>query len=124
MPTQVRTFLSAVLGVAFFVLQAEAADESANYVVRRWQTEDGLPQNAVTSVAQTRDGYIWVGTYSGLARFDGEHFKIFNAANTKDTLVQALCQLIRTGPGISSIRVTDSSANGVYIDDALIYRTT
>ena len=47
-----------------------------------------------------------------------------NAANTRDILVEALCKLVRTGPGISSIRVTDSSANGVYIDDALIYRTT
>jgi signal transduction histidine kinase/ligand-binding sensor domain-containing protein len=58
------------------------AVEPLNYVTRRWQTEDGLPQNAVTSITQTRDGYMWVGTYSGLARFDGLRFKIFNAANT------------------------------------------
>ena len=82
MSARIPFLIAAALGAAFLVYKAEAADEPANYVVRRWQTEDGLPQNAVTSVAQTRDGYIWVGTYSGLARFDGEHFKIFNAANT------------------------------------------
>lgn len=52
------------------------------YVIRTWRTDDGLPQNAVTSVLQTKDGYIWVGTYSGLARFDGVHFTVFNSGNT------------------------------------------
>ena len=41
-----------------------------NYFIRAWQTENGLPQNSVTAVVQTRDGYLWLGTYSGLARFD------------------------------------------------------
>lgn len=44
-----------------------------------WQVEDGLPQNSVTSIAQTRDGYLWLGTYGGLARFDGVRFKTFTA---------------------------------------------
>jgi signal transduction histidine kinase len=51
------------------------------YVIRTWRTDDGLPQNAVTSVVQTQDGYVWVGTYSGLARFDGVHFHVFNSGN-------------------------------------------
>jgi signal transduction histidine kinase/ligand-binding sensor domain-containing protein len=53
-----------------------------SYVVRGWRTDDGLPQNAVTAVLQTGDGYIWVGTYSGLARFDGMRFTVFNGGNT------------------------------------------
>ncbi len=52
------------------------------YAVRIWQTDDGLPQNMVTSAAQTRDGYIWFGTYSGLARFDGDRFQVFDPSNT------------------------------------------
>jgi ligand-binding sensor domain-containing protein/signal transduction histidine kinase len=61
-----------------------AAAEAAlpDYMVRIWGTDDGLPQNAVTAVVQTRDGYIWVGTYSGLARFDGVRFTTFNNGNT------------------------------------------
>ncbi|MGD0816079.1 MAG: two-component regulator propeller domain-containing protein [Verrucomicrobiota bacterium] len=53
-----------------------------SYISRTWRTDDGLPQDAVTSVVQTKDGYIWVGTYSGLARFDGVHFQVFNGGNT------------------------------------------
>jgi signal transduction histidine kinase/ligand-binding sensor domain-containing protein len=52
------------------------------HTLRVWQTEDGLPQNLVTSAVQTRDGYLWFGTFSGLARFDGERFQVFDSVNT------------------------------------------
>ena len=55
-----------------------------NYFTRTWQVEQGLPQNKVTSVVQTRDGYLWVGTYNGLARFDGIHFTVFDDNNTPE----------------------------------------
>jgi ligand-binding sensor domain-containing protein/signal transduction histidine kinase len=47
-----------------------------------WLTENGLPQNTVHSIAQTRDGYIWIGTEEGLARFDGVRFAVFDKQNT------------------------------------------
>ena len=43
-----------------------------------WQTKDGLPQNSVDSMVQTRDGYLWLGTQEGLARFDGVRFTVFD----------------------------------------------
>lgn len=43
-----------------------------------WQAEQGLPQNSVAAIAQTRDGYLWLGTEEGLARFDGVSFKTFD----------------------------------------------
>ena len=46
-------------------------------VVRSWGTEAGLPQNTVNAIVQTRDGYLWLGTEDGLARFDGVRFKVF-----------------------------------------------
>ena len=52
--------------------------------MRVWQTEDGLPENLVTSAVQTRDGYLWFGTFSGLVRFDGERFRVFNSINTPE----------------------------------------
>ena len=58
-----------------------------------WLTESGLPQNTVHSIAQTRDGYIWVGTEEGLARFDGVQFTIFDKQNTpelKSNYIRAL----------------------------------
>ena len=54
------------------------------YIARAWGVGQGLPQNSVTALLQTRDGYIWLGTYSGLVRFDGVAFRIFNRWNTPD----------------------------------------
>jgi ligand-binding sensor domain-containing protein/signal transduction histidine kinase len=49
-----------------------------------WQIEDGLPNSTVRAFAQTRDGYLWVGTEEGLARFDGVRFVVFDASNTPE----------------------------------------
>src|SRR3954465_259003 len=54
----------------------------AKYVQDVWTTEKGLPQNSVTAILQTRDGYLWVGTFGGLARFDGLKFTIFDTGNS------------------------------------------
>ena len=53
------------------------------FLVNNWDISDGLPQNSVFSIVQTSDGYIWLGTGSGLVRFDGIDFKVFNHRNTK-----------------------------------------
>jgi ligand-binding sensor domain-containing protein/signal transduction histidine kinase len=47
-----------------------------------WLTENGLPQNTVQSIVQTHDGYLWIGTQEGLARFDGLTFTVFDKENT------------------------------------------
>ena len=74
-------------GGAKFSLQSMTA--------RRWTKEDGLPDDDVTAVLQTRDGYLWVGTAGGLARFDGVRFTVITlpAANSNQVLrVTALCE--------------------------------
>ena len=53
-----------------------------SYRFEVWNTERGLPQNTVLSIVQSRDGYLWIGTRFGLARFDGVRFTTFNVANT------------------------------------------
>ncbi len=58
-------------------LSAVTPDPAANLVFRSWDTVAGLPQNSVTAMTQTRDGYLWLGTRDGLARFDGVRFKVF-----------------------------------------------
>jgi signal transduction histidine kinase/ligand-binding sensor domain-containing protein len=43
-----------------------------------WTTENGLPQNSVNDIVQTRDGYLWLATFGGLVRFDGSRFVVFD----------------------------------------------
>lgn len=62
--------------------QQAPGETSSPFLVTRWTTENGLPQNSVTSIVQTPDGYLWLGTFGGLARFDGVRFTIFNSGNT------------------------------------------
>jgi diguanylate cyclase (GGDEF)-like protein len=58
--------------------------ELDQYSVERYTTENGLPQSSVLAMVQTRDGYLWLGTYEGLARFDGLNFTVFNKTNTPE----------------------------------------
>lgn len=57
---------------------------SSDFLLQVWRMDDGLPNNNVSALAQTPDGYIWVGTARGLARFDGVRFITFNRRNTKE----------------------------------------
>ena len=57
---------------------------AAPYSIDQWQTDQGLPQNSVTAIVQTRDGYLWLGTYNGLVRFDGLRFTTLNPRNTPE----------------------------------------
>ena len=54
----------------------------SQYIRTVWTTDSGLPQTSIYSIAQTADGYLWVGTEQGLARFDGVRFTVFNRENT------------------------------------------
>lgn len=52
------------------------------YNVAIWGVEEGLPSLSVACIAQTPDGYLWIGTTEGLARFDGVRFKVYDRWNT------------------------------------------
>jgi len=66
---------------------------SPEFVVTTWRMQQGLPSDRVRGVLQTRDGYLWVATFNGAARFDGVRFRVFNDANTpalRNSLVNCL----------------------------------
>jgi len=50
------------------------AGENTPFTFRAWQREQGLPENYVRALTQTRDGYVWVGSDDGVSRFDGVSF--------------------------------------------------
>ena len=63
---------------------ATPAPGFSRYGSRIWQMNDGLPHNSVQAIVQTRDGYLWVGTQGGLARFDGVQFTSFDEATVPE----------------------------------------
>jgi methyl-accepting chemotaxis protein/ligand-binding sensor domain-containing protein len=52
------------------------------YIFESWTEDQGLPQNAVQAVTQSKNGYIWFGTQEGLVRFDGVRFTVFTTYNS------------------------------------------
>ena len=67
-----------VLGLLFGFWGALAGGQDLRYLSHQgWSTEEGLPQNSVHAIAQTPDGFLWVGTEGGLARFDGVSFRVY-----------------------------------------------
>jgi signal transduction histidine kinase/ligand-binding sensor domain-containing protein len=83
----------AVLSVAANLQAAlDPRQPISQYIHQSWQTAQGLPQNSVLSLAQTPDGYIWIGTEEGLVRFDGVRFSVFDRSTTglKNNIVLSL----------------------------------
>jgi signal transduction histidine kinase/ligand-binding sensor domain-containing protein len=87
--TRVPTLISAGLVwiivlalVSGAVWRARGSGISGKYLTDVWTADDGLPDSTVTDIDQTPDGYLWIGTYNGLARFDGMRFVTFDPANT------------------------------------------
>jgi len=78
----VSAWLGFLLAISSCAFASDSSFGGRDYVVDTWQAEDGLPQNSVTALAQTHDGYLWVGTQDGLARFDGVRFVVVHALNT------------------------------------------
>jgi ligand-binding sensor domain-containing protein/signal transduction histidine kinase len=74
--------LSVLLSSCGAVYALDPSRELSQFGHEVWLTENGLPQNTVHAIAQTADGYIWIGTEEGLARFDGVKFTIFDKQNT------------------------------------------
>jgi ligand-binding sensor domain-containing protein len=76
-------------------LAPSGAAATEDFLVDEGNTGNNLPSSTVTSIAQTPDGYLWVGTYNGLARFDGARFVVFDPVN-KPALTQTRVQGLYT----------------------------
>ena len=74
--------LAGCLMVAGQMEALEIGKPLEQFAHQTWRTENGLPQNTVHAILQTRDGYLWLGTEGGLVRFDGLRFAVFDRQNT------------------------------------------
>jgi signal transduction histidine kinase/ligand-binding sensor domain-containing protein len=105
--------------VFFTVLPAFCSPAgTADYLIDLWTSDDGLPDSSVTAIAQTPDGYLWIGTYNGLARFDGVQFVNFDPLNTPEIKHARIDGLFVDAQGTLWINTRDGSMtswrNGVF----------
>ena len=97
------------------------------FLVRSWTTANGLPQNSITAIVQTRDGYLWMGTASGLVRFDGIKFKVFDSSDTPELKSDRILSLFEdregalwTGTELGGlVRYADGAFTGFTTKDGL-----
>ena len=81
---------------------------SAQYRFDSWTTDNGLPQNSVYAIAQTPDGYLWLTTLDGLARFDGVRFTVFSKADFKNLASNRFTGLFAEADGTLWISTEES----------------
>ena len=71
--------------ILYFVILLNIASAQSglkkDYSIRSWTTDNGLPVNSIQAIAQTPEGFIWLGTEEGLVRFDGNSFFTFDPSN-------------------------------------------
>ena len=92
-----RTQIPRVFAALVFACLLCDRSASAHGTVQTWDSRAGLDQHSVEALAQTSDGYLWLGTSAGLVRFDGHGFTRF---------------LSRNHPGLASDRIVSLEADG------------
>jgi hypothetical protein len=89
-----QPWLICVWWLCMFVTAAQA-----QYRFAHWTADNGLPQNSVRDIVQTRDGYLWLATFDGLARFDGVRFTVFNKSNSPGFVTNRFLHLYEDAQG-------------------------
>lgn len=87
------------------------ADDGRHYMVSGWTTEEGLPHNLVHAIAQDRQGFIWVGSWEGVVRFNGRHFTVFDRQNTPGAELSGVFSIL---PEADGGVLFGTAANGVF----------
>ncbi|MGO8696286.1 MAG: two-component regulator propeller domain-containing protein [Limisphaerales bacterium] len=84
-----------------------------DFMIKSWSMSDGLPHLSVTSLAQTSDGYLWVGTLAGLARFEGTSFSVFTPQNCPELPKSRIGRLF-AGPN-NTLFITTERGGGLVV---------
>jgi signal transduction histidine kinase/ligand-binding sensor domain-containing protein len=85
-------FAALVVGLGGRALALDPSQAVSDYLRTTFTRENGLPSDIINAVLQTQDGFLWVGTASGIARFDGLHFDVVTLSPRKAGLGRALAQ--------------------------------
>lgn len=105
----------------FLAITASLWAAPANYLLDVKTSDSDLPDSSVTAIAQTPDGYLWIGTYNGLARFDGVRFVTFDPVTTPALKSARISALFVDSWGTLWINTYDGSMtslrNGVFTNE-------
>src|SRR6187455_1627317 len=93
----------------------------AQYRFDHWTADDGLPQNSVYAILQTRDGYLWFTTLDGLVRFDGVSFTTFSKSNVKELKSNRFNSLLEDSRGDLWIGTEDGGLNRYHAGQFFTY---
>lgn len=91
---KISVFCILLLCFSFVIFSQPIGNQSffSEYVSRVWSATDGLPGNTITDIIQDKKGYIYIGTYDGLVRFDGVDFFVINKTTVPEfNVVSARC---------------------------------
>ena len=87
------------LAICLFSFSWPAVATAVEYHLKTWTVENGLPQNVIRGIGQTPDGYLWIATLDGVARFDGVRFTVFNKSNTPGIASNRFSSMVQDGDG-------------------------
>jgi diguanylate cyclase (GGDEF)-like protein len=89
-----------ILVCVLFLCSTPSWASITDYVVKQWNIQDGLPSQSLKSVAQDKQGYIWLATQFGLSRFDGNTFTNYNTQNSSFIPSNAINKLLISDNGL------------------------
>jgi len=92
-------FLFGIFILPSFVFPLDPNKKITQYIHDIWEIQQGLPQNSVYVVIQTREGFLWLGTEEGLVRFDGVRFKVYDKRNVESLINNSIYALYEDRQG-------------------------
>lgn len=85
--------------VAIAQMNLDANKSLSQFSIDFWTADRGLPSVAVTKVLQSKENYIWLGTYDGLLRFDGASFMLYNSGNVPSFSINDVISILEDHTG-------------------------
>jgi len=107
----VHILLVGCLVMGGMTLQAQQFQIPNDFVVTQFGMDEGLPQSSVNDIVQDNDGYLWVATFGGLARFDGNEFTTYNILNTEGLQIDRILALYADREGGICLLYTSDAAD-------------
>ena len=117
-------YLLLILSFFFLTVNVYAQfSELDNYVTRTWTSTDGLPGNSISDILQSDDGYIYLGTYESLVRFDGYEFENINKYTNKDYSFVSARSIFQDSKGTLWVGSNDEGVQKICNGETIRYST-